>query len=1025
VVAVSDRSTLTAGDVVRVLVVGDSPRAEDASAALRATLPGASVRSARSDDDALEVISEGSVDCVLPDVPAGDRTLVLEAIRARGPVPIVALVEEGSATDALEAGATDVVYPGESPEAVATRVTNAIERSRPGEGRYRSILETQRLPVLVLGEEDALEYATPAVETVTGYTPDEIARKGVFGVLHPEDREDAREAIADVRGHSPGTTRRERYRFRHADDTWRVLEATMESRLADPAIGGVVLTLQRPTGGDERVERTLEALDGVFLALGTEWEIEYASGTTSVLFDRPAEDLEGTVLWELLPEAVRGRFYERVHEARARGSVVVFEVELDGWLEVHVHPGEAGAGVYAREVAPPGAERDRVDSLETVLDALEVAVLGLEDGRVTVANTAAFDFLTVETPVGYTLAELFDPDLAGAIEQRVTSPVRRVDPIETTLEVDGGPRPVAVSVTPLPGDGRGVCVIRDVADRRSRDAALSTLSTAARELGRAETLPEVRQAVADAVAEALRVDVVATYVLEDGRRARPAAVAAAGEDPDLPTVDVDATPLGNAEGARARTHDPAAFEGLLTRGGVRADRVLTAPVGGEHALLATTTGPAGFDDHALEVVDAVAAIGERALEGTERESELRDREDAIERKAATVERTVATVEVTRALTRELLRADSREEIEATACRHLAELEWLEFAWIGEADLTTETVTPRARAGADEGYLEDVTVTLDPDAAEPAGRAVATGEPAAVENVLEEPDSAWRRATLECDVASVLAVPIAYDEYVYGVLAVSSGRPAAFRGGEETFAWLGETIAYAINAVETRRALLAEGVTELEVAVEGEDPLLALAARVDARLEVATVVPRSAGESTVFLTVTDGAVETVRETVSDLEGLESARETGDREAGSVVELRVSDSTLAATVADHGGLLVALSGGGERPHALVELPRGSDVRSFLRMLEGKFPGTELLARRERDRAVRTLGAFRTELTDRQLRTLEAAYYSGFFEWPRESTGEEVAASLGVSQPTFNRHYRAAERTLFSLLFEENGG
>ncbi|MFC6793389.1 helix-turn-helix domain-containing protein [Halobaculum halobium] len=42
-------------------------------------------------------------------------------------------------------------------------------------------------------------------------------------------------------------------------------------------------------------------------------------------------------------------------------------------------------------------------------------------------------------------------------------------------------------------------------------------------------------------------------------------------------------------------------------------------------------------------------------------------------------------------------------------------------------------------------------------------------------------------------------------------------------------------------------------------------------------------------------------------------------------------------------------------------------------------------------------------------------------GFFEWPRESTGQEVADSLDVSQPTVNRHLRASQRKLLTMLLD----
>jgi PAS domain S-box-containing protein len=50
------------------------------------------------------------------------------------------------------------------------------------------------------------------------------------------------------------------------------------------------------------------------------------------------------------------------------------------------------------------------------------------------------------------------------------------------------------------------------------------------------------------------------------------------------------------------------------------------------------------------------------------------------------------------------------------------------------------------------------------------------------------------------------------------------------------------------------------------------------------------------------------------------------------------------------------------------------------------------------------------------------LETAYHAGFFEWPRDSSGEELADALGIAPATFTQHLRTAERKLLDALFEE---
>ncbi|WP_223302167.1 helix-turn-helix domain-containing protein [Haladaptatus sp. R4] len=57
----------------------------------------------------------------------------------------------------------------------------------------------------------------------------------------------------------------------------------------------------------------------------------------------------------------------------------------------------------------------------------------------------------------------------------------------------------------------------------------------------------------------------------------------------------------------------------------------------------------------------------------------------------------------------------------------------------------------------------------------------------------------------------------------------------------------------------------------------------------------------------------------------------------------------------------------------------------------------------------------------LTDRQRTALETAYLAGFFEWPRNSTGEEVAELLDVSAPTFHQHLRHAQSKLLKTFFD----
>jgi len=163
----------------------------------------------------------------------------------------------------------------------------------------------------------------------------------------------------------------------------------------------------------------------------------------------------------------------------------------------------------------------------------------------------------------------------------------------------------------------------------------------------------------------------------------------------------------------------------------------------------------------------------------------------------------------RETTQAVVQAESRDDIEQVLCEQLADSEPYVFAWVGHVT-EDSTIVPAAWVGVDEGYLDDITVTVDRSETGlgPAGRAARTHEPQAVQDILEAPDfEPWREAARERGFQSAAAVPLVYQETLYGVLNVYADRPAAFGERElSVFDELGTTVAHAINRVELTERL---------------------------------------------------------------------------------------------------------------------------------------------------------------------------------------------------------------------------
>jgi len=131
-------------------------------------------------------------------------------------------------------------------------------------------------------------------------------------------------------------------------------------------------------------------------------------------------------------------------------------------------------------------------------------------------------------------------------------------------------------------------------------------------------------------------------------------------------------------------------------------------------------------------------------------------------------------------------------------------------------------------------------------------------------------------------------------------------------------------------------------------------------------------------------------------------------------------------LPARLVRHGASPRSLSATAGGMEAVVDVPTATDVREFVEMLREAYPEVELTARRSVERATHSrqelVSSLFDGLTDRQLEVLRTAYFAGFFEWPRTSTGEDVAEMLDVTQPTVNRHLRLGQQCLLEQLFEE---
>jgi PAS domain S-box-containing protein len=321
---------------------------------------------------AQELIGRAVSDFIHPDY----REVVLERsrrIREKG--ERVGLIEEkfirldGLPVD-VEVAAAPISYKGE--QAVQVVFRNIIERKQAEEAlhqseeRFRSLVQYSSDIITILEADGTIRYESPSIERILGYGPEELIGGNVFDYVYPEDVERVRSIFVEALKNERVTPLVE-FRFRHADGSWRYLEAIGNNLLADPSVKGMVVNSRDVTERKELENNQQRFLANAAHQLRT--PITAVVGAAELLTTRKDADpaLRERLLNHVLTEGNRLR---RMAETLLRMARV--GQDLRGLKLERVNPLEAVA--QAAKLMEPLAQAQGL--------ALRVEAAEEEDGRV-------------------------------------------------------------------------------------------------------------------------------------------------------------------------------------------------------------------------------------------------------------------------------------------------------------------------------------------------------------------------------------------------------------------------------------------------------------------------------------------------------------------------------------------------------------------------------------------------------------------------------------------------------------------
>ncbi len=183
------------------------------------------------------------------------------------------------------------------------RAQQALQAS---EQRFRALIEQAADAVALVAADGVIRYQSPGVTRILGFTPDELAGRNAFELLHPEDAEVGTALFGQLVQQS-AATRTAQVRYRHKDGSWRWVEATGTNLLSDPAVAAIVVNYRDITGSKEaeaqlraRVRQQAAVAEFGLHALA-HTDLEALMGRAVVVVARTLE-VEYSYVMELLPE---------------------------------------------------------------------------------------------------------------------------------------------------------------------------------------------------------------------------------------------------------------------------------------------------------------------------------------------------------------------------------------------------------------------------------------------------------------------------------------------------------------------------------------------------------------------------------------------------------------------------------------------------------------------------------------------------------------------------------------------------
>lgn len=357
-------------------------------------------------------------------------------------------------------------------------------------------------------------------------------------------------------------------------------------------------------------------------------------------------------------------------------------------------------------------------------------------------------------------------------------------------------------------------------------------------------------------------------------------------------------------------------------------------------------------------------------------------------------------------------ATHQEEILTSVVEYLDH--WADFIWAGTLDISDWSLTPIA--DSEESFVD--ILTEKDDEVQSSIQTTITDEVVTTITPTDE----WHTHAIESGYEAVALIPLVHGHSTYGLIVLGDTQSRLARH-ETALADLGVIVSHALAAVTRRLAMM--GGEEIILEFREQDaaiPIIGEAMPPESEFHFERTIPLDDGSLLQYVTVSGMDPERFKTHVESFEQVTHIRRVKGNEEVLFETIYVGPSIVQTLVEHDAWVLHSYFKDGDH-YTVAALPPTTDVPTVIDSVTETFPEIEVLSQRSIHdwRSTREFRlSVRERLTDRQRAAVKIALAAGYFERPRESTGEEIAEAMDINPSTYSQHLRAAHRKVYESLF-----